>query len=110
MNNSPRIKVFISKIVSKIKRNHQDSVKWDFKSSEKGPTSEEELSKEEEINNQIKGKVNSITPGKEARQKAPEMKMSEGFPSETQSEVNTNNDHMGLHNMDLSEEIIAQMY
>ncbi|MBW0577646.1 hypothetical protein O181_117361 [Austropuccinia psidii MF-1] len=108
MNNSPRIKVFISKIVSKIKRNHQDSVKWDFKSSEKEPTSEEELSKEEEINNQMNLQVNSITPGKEPRQKEPEIKMSEGLPSETQSEANINNDHMELNNMDLSEEIIEE--
>ncbi|MBW0546536.1 hypothetical protein O181_086251 [Austropuccinia psidii MF-1] len=69
MNKSPRIKVFISKVVSKLKRNHQDSVKWDFQSSGKGPTSEEELSKEEEKNNQMNLQVNSITPGKEARQK-----------------------------------------
>ncbi|MBW0574412.1 hypothetical protein O181_114127 [Austropuccinia psidii MF-1] len=37
MKKSPRIKVFISKIVSKIKRNHQYSVKWDFQCSGKGP-------------------------------------------------------------------------
>ncbi|MBW0541521.1 hypothetical protein O181_081236, partial [Austropuccinia psidii MF-1] len=108
MNKSPRIKVFISKVVSKIKRNQQDSVKWDFQCSGKGPTSEEELSKEEEINNQIKGQVNSITPEKEARQKEPEIKISEGLPSETQSEANINNDHMELNNMDLSEEIIEE--
>ncbi|MBW0578270.1 hypothetical protein O181_117985 [Austropuccinia psidii MF-1] len=30
MKKSPRLKVFISRIFSKIKRNHQDSAKWDF--------------------------------------------------------------------------------
>ncbi|MBW0574456.1 hypothetical protein O181_114171 [Austropuccinia psidii MF-1] len=108
MKKSPGIKVFISKVVSKIKRNNQDSVEWDFQSSEKEPTSEKELSNEEEINNQMNLQVNSITPGKEARQKEPEIKMSEGLPSETQSGVNINNDHMGLNNIDLSEEIIKE--
>ncbi|MBW0583903.1 hypothetical protein O181_123618 [Austropuccinia psidii MF-1] len=91
-----------------IKINYQDPVKWDFQSSGKGPTSEEELKMEAEINNQIKGQVNSITPGEEARQKELEIKFSEGLPSETQSQANINNDHMELNNMYLSEEIIAE--
>ncbi|MBW0563359.1 hypothetical protein O181_103074 [Austropuccinia psidii MF-1] len=69
MKKEPIIKVFISKNFSKIKRNHQDSVKWDFQFSGKGPTSEEELSMEEEINNQMNLLVNSITLGEEERQK-----------------------------------------
>ncbi|MBW0548680.1 hypothetical protein O181_088395 [Austropuccinia psidii MF-1] len=64
MKKPPRIKVFISKIVSKIKRNHQDSIEWDFKCSGEGPTSEKELSMEEEMNNQINLQVNSIKTSK----------------------------------------------
>ncbi|MBW0558066.1 hypothetical protein O181_097781 [Austropuccinia psidii MF-1] len=83
MKKSPRIKEFFYKIVSKIKRNHQDSVKWDFQCSGKGPISEEELSMGADIKNKMNFQGNSITPGKEARQKEPEIKMSEGLPSET---------------------------
>ncbi|MBW0526043.1 hypothetical protein O181_065758 [Austropuccinia psidii MF-1] len=104
MKKSPRIKVFISKIVSKIKRNHQDSVNWDFQCSGKGPISEKELSMEADINNQMNLQGNSIIPGKEARQKEPEMEISEGLPSETQSEANINNDQMELNGMDYLEE------
>ncbi|MBW0528204.1 hypothetical protein O181_067919 [Austropuccinia psidii MF-1] len=63
---------------------------------------------EEEINNKINLQVNSITPGEETRKKEPEIQLSEGLPSETQSEANINNDHMGLNNMDLSEESIEE--
>ncbi|MBW0519803.1 hypothetical protein O181_059518 [Austropuccinia psidii MF-1] len=38
MKKSPKIKVFISKIVSKIKSHYQDSVTWDFQCSGKGAT------------------------------------------------------------------------
>ncbi|MBW0471182.1 hypothetical protein O181_010897 [Austropuccinia psidii MF-1] len=93
----PRIKVFIPKKFSKIKRNHQDSIKSDSQCSG------EELSMEEEINNKIVCQVNSNTPEEEARQKEPEMKMSKALPSEPQSKVNMNKVNRGYNNMDLSE-------
>ncbi|MBW0560096.1 hypothetical protein O181_099811 [Austropuccinia psidii MF-1] len=58
---------------------------------------------EEEINNQTKCQVNSITPEEESRQKEPEIRLPEELPSETQSEANINNDHRELNKMDLSE-------
>ncbi|MBW0526540.1 hypothetical protein O181_066255 [Austropuccinia psidii MF-1] len=108
MKNSPKIKVFISKFFGKIKRDYQDSVTWYFQCSGKGQTSEEELSIKEKINNQINCQVNSITPEDELKKKEPEIALSEGLPSETQSEAKINNDIMELNNMELSEGSIEE--
>ncbi|MBW0544429.1 hypothetical protein O181_084144 [Austropuccinia psidii MF-1] len=53
MKNPPRIKLFISKIVMKIKSNHQDSIGWDCQFSAEGTTSEEDFCMATDINNQI---------------------------------------------------------